>query len=194
MKSLVVFLVTCCLVGKTTAQSITPDSLLELKSLLESHFSETTIRDIAVDFELKRDSVSRDYKLTGSILELVEFAPMEALQRKISKLYSSTDITAYTGTVHFDRYTDRAIVDVHPLTEDRIFYSVPSMPNPTGGIEAFSRRFHDFLRSQQEKGLIHTDAVASLSKFRFIVERDGSLMSLDTGIIEALFNAFVQQD
>lgn len=194
MKNLAVLLMACCLVGKTTAQSKTPGSLRELKNLLESHFSGTAIRDKAVEFELKRDPVSDNYKLTGGIQQLVGSALVETLQQKIDKLYTPTDTTAYTGTVYFDRYTDCAVADVHPLTANRMFYSVPIMLNPTGGMEAFSRRFHDFLRNQKEKELAYADTLADPLKFRFMVERDGSLISLDTGIAKAVFNAFAQQE
>ncbi|MGK6352562.1 hypothetical protein [Parapedobacter sp. DT-150] len=193
MKRLVVLLVVCCLAGKTTAQSLALDSSLELKRLLESHFTGTTIRDLAVEFELKRDAVGDNYKLTGRIRQLVESVSVEALLRKIATLYTPADTISYTGTVYFDRYTDSAIVDVYPINGDRIFHAISHMPSPQDGLKAFSRRFHDFLRNQIETGLVY-DTLANLSTFRFIVERDGSLISLDTGIAKALFEAFEQQE
>lgn len=188
-------LVICCLVAETAAQSKALDSFLELKSLLESHFSGTTIRDIMAEFELKRDSLGNNYKLTGRIEQLIEPTLIETVQQKIGKLHTSTGTTVYTGIVYFDRYTDRAVVEVYPLNKDnRVFGALSIMLNPKGGMKSFSRRFHDFLRNQGEMGLIDTDTIASLSTFRFMVERDGSLISLDTGVSKVLFQTFAQQE
>lgn len=194
MKRLFLLLMVCCLIGKTTAQSVVLNSLPELKRLLESHFTGTAIRDLAVGFEVKRDALHNDYKLTGEIQQLVDSVSVAALLRKIDMLYSPADTIGYTGTVYFDRYTDSAIVEVHPINGDQIFHAMSAMLSPPGGMKAFSRRFHDFLRNQIETGVVDADTIVKLSKFRFIVERDGSLIPLDTGIARELFRAFERQE
>ncbi len=194
MKTVVLLAMTCCIAIKAVAQPNVSSSILELKKLLESHFSGTAIRDIATDFVLKRDAIGNEYKLSGNIRQLIESPSIVAIEQKITGLRPSLDTTTYAGTVYFDCYTAHAVVNVYPVNQtNSVFHTVSTVLDPKGGLSAFSRRFHDFLRNQQSKE-IDTETLTNLSTFRFLVERDGSLTSLDTGIAKTLFRAFAQQE
>ncbi|MEC3879698.1 hypothetical protein [Parapedobacter sp. 10938] len=167
---------------------------MELKKLLELHFSGTAIRDVAADFILKYNAISNEYELGGGIRQLIESPSIVAIEQKTASLRPSADTTTFAGTVYFDRYTAHAVVNVHPVNQaNSVFHTVSTVLNPKGGLEAFSRRFHDFLRSRHGRET-DTETVENLSTFRFLVERDGSLMPLDTGIAETLFRAFARQE
>lgn len=173
------------MVAPTTAQSLS-----ELKTVLESHFSGTELRGVTKEFGLVR--ARNDYTLTGNLHELLDTMRLNQLAVCLEQ-YNAPDTSRYTGTIYFDRYTDSAFVDIR-LADGYTFHALPAMPVPAGGMEAFSKRFHYFLNEQLAEGVLDTNALADFKETRFGLERDGSLLTLDSGAVGDVIKAFLRTE
>ena len=181
-------------VGQTTASTRHgTETQQRLKTAFEQALSGTDIRDLHCDFEIRFDTLMQRFLVDMDRETPLAARILDSLHRQINRTLTDPSAT-YTGHVYFDRYTDRALVDIAVPTTDLLFQAAAGFIKPTGGMEAFSRRLHDFLKTEIDRGRITIDQAANLPTTSLIVERDGSLFSLADTPLSTSLEAFIAQE
>lgn len=174
------------------SNSISQDQLLSVKSVLESHFSGTNIRDVRGDFRISRDTLSHHYVFTGKAREFLLPAHLDILQQKLNEVLQRYKGTELVGTVFFDTYSDSALVHVYEFAmDDMIFLTEPVILQPRDGISLFSRRLHDYLKIKINQHDIPTDEICSKEYLRLIVTREGTIFWDESGDMQGVLDSFL---
>ncbi|MFC7526789.1 hypothetical protein ACFQRK_22720 [Parapedobacter sp. GCM10030251] len=173
---------------------VSPGTLQRLKTAFEQVLSGTGIRDLHRDFELKFDTLALRFKLHIAPKTPLPEYTLDTLDGLINQILGGTSHARLTGQIYFDRYTDRALVSVKGYTTDQIFQSIEIMVEPLGGMEAFSRRLHDYLKAEISQGHSWIDRLQDRTSICFIVERDGSLINVADTPFRTSLDAFVAQE
>lgn len=169
------------------------DRVGELKSILEQHLSGTELRNVRAYFELYKDSTKNEYVIKGNIQKLIAAERLNNLREEINRGQVLTSEDAYNISVFFDRYTDQAIV--YPkLASTTYFRAMPMFPEPHGGMQQLSKRFHDLIRVRINSGLLDIEALRKLETVNFIIERDGSPIPADTGFARQVVLEFLKEE
>ncbi|RZL31765.1 MAG: hypothetical protein EOO96_15510 [Pedobacter sp.] len=168
--------------------------LLNLKSTIEQQFAGTKIRDFRGTFAIEYNNSLKKHVLIGDVNQMVPIAKTETLHRKINKLL--TVQTKLVGKIYFDKYSDCTLVDIEYVRDDAVFnfYSMASTPQPPGGLNAFAKRLHDFLREQIADKRFSLDSVLAQQSIRVNVNRDGRLYPANNGSLNDLTNIFIKTE
>ncbi|MFC3199920.1 hypothetical protein ACFOET_20035 [Parapedobacter deserti] len=170
------------------------DALQKLRAVFEDVLSGTGIRDLHRDFEVKYDTLSQEYRLhLAPEIPLPEFI-LDTLHGHINRMLGGAPHMRLMGQVYFDRYTDHALVNVMGYSTDRIFQAIGIMVEPVGGIGKFSRRLHDHLKAEVDKGHIRMDSLTDRTAISVVVERDGSLVNVADAVLRTSLDAYLSQE
>lgn len=178
----------------TEGKPVSPETLQRLKTAFEQILSGTDIRDLHRDFELKFDTLSLRFKLHMAPKTPLPENTLDTLDGLINRILADTPHARLMGQIYFDRYADRALVNVKEYTTDQIFQSIEIMVEPEGGMEAFSRRLHDYLKAEIGQGYSWIDSLRDRPSICLIVERDGSLIHVADTPLRTSLDAFIAQE
>lgn len=148
--------------------------LLNVKSLLEKHFSGTNIRNLQQDFEIQPNGTN-GYSFVSDVNRLFSEKSKKSLSSKLNKVLKLKSDTKLIGTLYFDNCLDSALVNIEYKREDTVysFISMSGYAVPRGGFKAFSKRLHDFIKEQVVVGKLVKDSVLTVKSINLLINRDG---------------------
>lgn len=150
-------------------------NLLNVKSLLEKHFSGTNIRDLRKNFEIQPNGTI-GYSFISDVNRLFSEKSNKSLTSKLNKVLKLKSNTKLTGTLYFDNYLDSALINIEYKREDTVysFISMSGYAVPRGGFKTFSKRLHDFIKEQISLGTLVKDSVLITKSINLLVDKSGS--------------------
>lgn len=169
------------------------DTLLNVKSLVEKHFSGTTYRGIYKDFKID-DSLSSSYHLYGGSTNFITPVNLEKLNSKLEKLLKNRRGVKLIGTIYFDFFLDSVIVDLDYRKDDTVykFIAMSGTPVPIKGYSAFSKRMHDFLKELLANHKLTKDSIQFIGTAKFIAEAKGTIFAAKQGYLTDALDNFLK--
>lgn len=169
--------------------------LLNVKSLLEKHFSGTNIRDLRKDFEIQPNGTI-GYSFVSDVNELFSGKSNKSLSSKLNKVLKLKSNIKLTGTLYFDNCLDSALVSIEYKREDTVysFISMSGYAVPRGGFKAFSKRLHDFIKEQVTLGKLVKDSVLATKSFNLLVDKSGSFKQHQQNYLSKTIDIFLASE
>lgn len=170
--------------------------LLNLKSTIEKHFSGTNIHGANESFVIEYNSSSKRHAFLSKANDILPVGKSKALDAKINKFLKNQHDRKLVGTIYFDKYLDSTLVDIEYFKDEEVyrFNAMTSVLQPPGGLSAFSKRLHDFLKEQIATKQLLLDSVLAQEVVNVNVDGSGSLSQVNNFRISKLIDVFLKSE
>ena len=192
--SLLIFASSCFSQSKDSVSDL--NLLINLKSTIEKHFSGTNIHGANESFLIEYNSSSKRHAFVSKANEILPVGKSKALDAKINKFLKNQNDRKLVGTIYFDKYLDSTLVDIEYFKDEEVyrFNAMTSVLQPPGGLSAFSKRLHDFLKEQIATKQLLLDSVLAQEVVNVNVDRGGSLSQVNNFRISKLIDVFLKSE